>query len=311
MKQLFCTLMMLCSLSNISTNLTLDQEETFAPEIITFKEVPIFMYHNLSIDEPDTATIPVDIFEEHMKALSEAGVEAVSFQDLVDFVYHGGQLPENPVVITFDDGYQSNFELAFPILQKYNMKATLFVIGITVGESTYPNTDIPIFPHFSYEEAQTMIDSGLVSIQSHTYNLHQWAPLETGVPRPDVSQLPNESDEEYIQMLSKDYLLSKAEIEKNTSETVEFFSYPGGAYTDFSEEILESLGVLATVTVNPEMNYIVRGQPSTLFSLNRYAMDTTTNIDLVLQRAGVLETPIFTETFFAWDDSEIWEMQVS
>lgn len=298
MKQLFCTMMMLCTLSNVTGSLdsmipppyeeeSTSPEETLTPDEITSKEVPIFMYHHLSEEGSTSATIWVDTFEEHIKALSEAGVEGVSFQDLIDFVYHGGTLPENPVVITFDDGYSSNYELAFPILEKYNMKATMFVIGISVGKDTYRETNIPTFPHFSFEEAQVMIDSGLISIQSHSYDLHQWAPLEVGIARPSVLQLEDESDHLYMQVLSADYLRSKGEIEKNTTESVDVFSYPGGAYTAFSEEILTSLGVLSTVTVNAETNIIYRDQGDCLYALNRYAMDNVTDIDTVLKQAGV------------------------
>lgn len=265
------------------------EEEPYLPEEgeIISKEIPIFMYHHLSETTSDGATILVDTFRSHIQALSEAGVQAVSFDQLIDFVHYGGDLPENPVVITFDDGYRSNYEYAFPILKEYNMPATIFVIGITVGKDTYRDTGVSILPHFSYREAQEMLNSDLVSIQSHSYDLHQWAPLEIGVARSSVLQLESESDQEYIQVITADYLRSKSEIENNTSETVNVFSYPGGAYSDFSEQILSSLGVMVTVSVNPATNTIVRGQPESLFALNRYSMDSVTDINLVLQRAGV------------------------
>lgn len=337
MKQLICTMMMLCTFTNVSDSFETflspdysheqeapapeeqyqpdtsvpgapdlsepyhpDEDAPFIPEDYVapeipllpedsdlFKEVPIFMYHHLSETTSDGATILVDTFEEHIRALSEAGAQGVSFQQLIDYVYHDGELPENPVVITLDDGYRSNYEYAFPILKEYNMPATIFVIGITVGRDTYRETDIPILPHFSYREAQEMLNSNLISIQSHSYDLHQWAPLEIGVARSSVLQLEGESDQEYIQVLTADYLRSKAEIENNTSETVQVFSYPGGAYSNFSEQILSSLGVMVTVTVNPQTNIIYRNQRESLFALNRYAMDSVTDIDLVLQRAGV------------------------
>lgn len=254
---------------------------------LNYKKVPIFMYHHLSETESDESTILVSTFEEQMQTLIDAGVEAVSFDQLINYVYYGGKLPENPVVITFDDGYSSNYELAFPILQKYNMQATFFIIGISVGANTYYGTDVPILPHFSYEEAQEMLDSGLISIQSHSYNLHQWEPLETGIARCSVLQLENETNHEYIQVLTADYLTSLFEIEENTTETVNVFSYPGGAYSPLSEKVLSSLGVLATVSVYPEINFIYRNQPDTLFALNRYSMDSITDMDIVLERAGI------------------------
>lgn len=95
----------------------------------------------------------------------------------------GEALPEKPVVITFDDGYQSNYEYAYPILKKYGMKATIFVIGSSVGKDEYKDTGLPMLPHFGVSEAREMENSGLISIQSHTYDLHQNGECEKGIPQ--------------------------------------------------------------------------------------------------------------------------------
>lgn len=82
------------------------------------------------------------------RALSEAGYTGVSFDELQAYVLRGAPLPEKPVVITFDDGYESNYTLAYPILQKYGMKATIFAIGVSFGTDHYKDTDYAITPHF-------------------------------------------------------------------------------------------------------------------------------------------------------------------
>ncbi|MFI3252967.1 MAG: polysaccharide deacetylase family protein [Eubacteriales bacterium] len=267
------------------------------PPIITEPKealVPIFMYHDISESGEGEFTIAADDFEAHIKALSDAGVEGVSFQDLINFVYYDGDLPEKPVVITFDDGYASNYELAYPILEKYNMKATLFLIGITVGANTYPNTDHEIYPHFSFEDAQIMLDSGLIEIQSHSYNLHQWPSLEVGVARYNALPLEGETPEEHAEVFIADFLRSKEEIEGNTSSLVQVFCYPGGAYSAHTEAMLAEMGVLVTVTVDLGTNTLIQKEGEGLFALKRYSMDSVTDIDFVLQCAGVLED---TESF--------------
>ena len=138
-------------------------------------QVPVLMYHHISEEGNDSTELSPEAFEAQIAALAEAGYTAVFPEDLAAYVREGKELPEKPIVITFDDGYLSNYEYAYPILKKYGMVATIFVIGSTVGDTEhYKDTDYPITPHFSCEQAKEMVDSGVISIQSHTYDMHQW-----------------------------------------------------------------------------------------------------------------------------------------
>ena len=137
-------------------------------------QVPILLYHHISED-----TLTQEQFQTEMQLLKDGGYHTVSFDQIFDFVEKGTPLPEKPVCLTFDDGYLSNYEIAYPLLKEYGMKATFFAIGATVGNTEhYKDTEFPITPHYSYEQAKEMSDSGLVSIQSHTFDMHQWAPYE-------------------------------------------------------------------------------------------------------------------------------------
>ena len=133
-----------------------------ADEIST--QVPILMYHHLSEDVTNSEMVSPEQFEVQIRALSEAGYTGVSFDELQAYVLRGEPLPEKPVVITFDDGYRSNYTLAYPILQKYGMKATIFAIGVSFGTDHYKDTDYAITPHFGAAEAAEMTASGLISI---------------------------------------------------------------------------------------------------------------------------------------------------
>ena len=92
--------------------------------------VPILLYHHLSYIEPESGTsLRPDTFAHQMDLLEEHGYTPVDFDDLIAYVEQGVPLPDRAVVITFDDGYLSNYEYAFPVLQEHGYPATIFTIG--------------------------------------------------------------------------------------------------------------------------------------------------------------------------------------
>lgn len=242
-----------------------------ADEIST--RVPILMYHHLSEDVTNSEMVSPEQFEAQIRALSEAGYTGVSFDELQAYVLRGEPLPEKPVVITFDDGYRSNYTLAYPILQKYNMKAAIFVIGVSFGKDHYKDTDYAITPHFGAAEAAEMAASGLVSIQSHTYDMHQWLPYETGsAVRENILPLPGESEEAYVQTLTEDFTRSRAQLESATGQPVDVLAYPAGQYSTLAQVTLQSLGVHVTLSTNPGVNTVVKGLPQTLYAMLRFGI---------------------------------------
>ena len=232
--------------------------------------VPILMYHDLVEDGGSSSTISVAAFESHIKALSEAGYSAISFNELYDYAVNGVSLPERCVMITFDDGYMSVYESAFPILKKYDMKATAFVIGVYHGASVYKEKSyLPIDPRFGDDEASIMAQSGVFSIQSHSYDMHQFIPYETDSPRVGVLQKKNESRAEYIEAFNTDFSLSARQIENAVGERPFVYSYPFGRCTRLTEKLLKDLGVFVTVTISARINTVVKGSPGSLFRLGR------------------------------------------
>lgn len=121
-------------------------------------KIPILMYHGVTDDvwgAEELFVSPSDM-ESQIQYLVENGYDTITFEDwshLEDF--------DKPVMLTFDDGYLDNYEELFPILQKYNAKATIFVITTSVDRDERTMTA---------QQAWEMHQSGLVSIQSHTFN---------------------------------------------------------------------------------------------------------------------------------------------
>lgn len=236
-------------------------------------KVPVVMYHSVDYSA-DEYTITPQTFEKHLQTIKENGFTPISLQELVNYVDKDCNLPEKPMVITFDDGYTDNYTLAYPLLKKYNFKATIFAIGSSVGKSTYKSTQNPITPHFDYSMAKEMTLSGLVSVQSHTYDMHQSSKHEyTDIVRENVMPHEGERFIDYIRALRQDINKSKNTLEGNIGAPVIALAYPNGRHNAFSEAVAKSLGIRVTMSTTIGTNYIRKYNEDTLYRLNRFNMN--------------------------------------
>lgn len=263
---------------HVDTLWTIDNSEEY------IAKVPIIMYHNIVQNPVEDSEISAERFEEQIKRLHDDGYTAVLLQDLVEYVEKGKELPEKPICITFDDGYLSNYEIAYPILKKYNMKATIFVIGSTVGCLTnYKDTSYPITPHFTSEQAEEMVRSGVISIQSHTYDMHQWKPYEnTDKPRENILKFADETETEYMNILKEDNLKMKKLIEQLGDELIAL-AYPSGKYETLTNVVLNESGVKVTLSIETGNNTIIKGLAQSLYALNRFNMCERVTADEMIE----------------------------
>ncbi len=246
-------------------------------------KVPVLMYHCVN-ENADEFTISEENFRKHLDIMKENGFTPVSLRELVDYADYGEALPEKPVCITFDDGYMDNYRNAFPLLKEYNFKATIFAIGVSVGKSTYKNTGYPIIPHFGYAEAVEMTESGLISVQSHTYDMHQWRQGETGnVIRENLLQIDGESLREYLLALENDIIINKTLLEKGIGEAVIGAAYPTGVYNGLVELVMKKNGIRVTFATSQGSNYIVKNDKNSLYSLNRYNIHDAVSPEQLLE----------------------------
>lgn len=250
------------------------------PEAETSTQLPVLLYHQLDETGDRRLTISVRRFEEHLAALQAGGYTAVTLDDLAAYVYQGTPLPEKPVLITFDDGYLSNYTEAWPLLKQYGMKATFFVIGSTVG-----HTENPTLPHFSWAQAREMVDSGVVSIQSHTYDMHQQPHSEAEPVRESILRWEGESEEAYRAVLSADAEQMRALILAETGEAqVRAIAYPCGRSDTLAQVTLLEHGYDLTFSTDPHTNTLIKGHPQSLLELGRYSMNETVTVSQLLSR---------------------------
>ncbi|HEX9063067.1 MAG TPA: polysaccharide deacetylase family protein [Clostridia bacterium] len=231
--------------------------------------VPILMYHHISEDIKDKdTTVTPEVFKSQMAALKQAGFNTILSKDLVDYVNDGKELPRNPVMITFDDGYKSIYQYAYPILKELHMKATSSIIGISAGKNKYKDTDVEIIPHFDYNAAREMYLSGVMDFQSHSYSMHDNLTIEKN-GRENALLKKGESEKDYISLFKKDYIKSREEMEKNIGNQIFAYFYPHGDYSVLSEVLLKEMGNKISVSTKPGSNTLIKGLPQSLYALKR------------------------------------------
>jgi peptidoglycan/xylan/chitin deacetylase (PgdA/CDA1 family) len=246
------------------------------------KNLPVLMYHHIAEDVKDKGTtVTPGTFRNQMAVLKGNGYNTIFCKDLIDYVYLGRELPENPVLITFDDGYESVYKYAYPVLKEFGMKATVNIIGISAGKNKYKNTGIEIIPHFDYNAAREMYLSGVMDFQSHSYNMHDSLTIEKD-GRENALKKEGESEEQYISLFRKDYLTLKQEMEKNIGNSVFAYFYPHGEYSVLSEVLLKEMGNKISVSTEPGLNTVIKGLPQSMYALKRInALEGLSGKDLI------------------------------
>lgn len=214
------------------------------------KHIPIFLYHSIKpeIGENDNKNMVVtrENFEADLKYLKDNGYTSIDLKTLIDYYENPRtKLPDKPFVITFDDGYLDNYEHAYPLLKEYQTKALIHIIAWSVGRDKFILNDNPINPHFTWEQGIEMVDSGLIELGSHTFDMHSPAGLSYGYEEAaglGLEAMENEGRDEYYSRIHKDLEKSKDIMEENLGRKVNAIAYPYGRYNDVVIQVVKDLG---------------------------------------------------------------------
>jgi peptidoglycan/xylan/chitin deacetylase (PgdA/CDA1 family) len=214
--------------------------------------VPILMYHQFDEDPSNSSstTVTPETFKEQMSYLKEAGYETITTEDLFLFLTRGSALPPKPLLITIDDGYLSNYTYAYPILKELNMKATIFAIV-----SYRENTDNLLYPHFNWEQAKEMVDSGIIDIQSHSYACHFQFMDRGGCFVPGTKQLNDENYSQYEERIYKDFLMARVLLEEKLGNKVISMAFPYGYHDGAVKKAATESGYDLLFTIREDVVY--------------------------------------------------------
>ncbi|HLR35248.1 MAG TPA: polysaccharide deacetylase family protein [Tissierellales bacterium] len=225
--------------------------------------IPILMYHHIVEEGEETNKITVTNkrFKEDMEYLKNEGYNTISFKELIEFEEGKGDLPDKPIIVTFDDGYENNYKYAYPILKKDNMKATIFILGARMGITNY-NRDSK-YSYMSWEQAKEMQESGVIEIQPHSYDLHYYK--ESSKHGHGVLPMKKETKEEHYNRFLEDTEKVMKLIKDKVGSESYVFAYPYGDYNETNEEVLKDLNFKVTLTTRSEYADISNG----LYGLKR------------------------------------------
>ena len=218
--------------------------------ILSKRGLRVLMYHKLSDSDCDELTVKVDAFEKQLLYLIKHHYQPISIEQLVQCQYIEAKLPDKPVLITFDDGYENNYTYLYPLLKKYGLKATIFLPVGFIGKVNF--WDEGNEPIMNYEKLKEM-DSVFIEFGLHSFSHTNHAGL---------------TEEELIHDIAE----CKVKLAENAIPFVPAIAYPYGAYpreekryTKYKEILIKN-GVLLGFRIGNKINKLPISDP---FSVKR------------------------------------------
>lgn len=217
----------------------------------TVHGVPVLMYHSIAVEEGNPIRMPVEQFDSEMKYIKDQGYTTLTMKELYSYFENQVPVPEKSIVITLDDGYSDNYTAAFPVLKKYGLKATVFMVTSTIDVNPNCLTSAQI----------KEMDKAGIQIESHT------------VTHRDLDSLS------YSEQLAelKD---SKAALEKLLGRTVDYVAYPTGKYNDDTIKAVAEAGYKMAFTTNGRWSDKADG----ILTLDRVYISTFHSMDVFKNR---------------------------
>lgn len=198
-----------------------------------YQTVSVLSYHKFSKDKIDLTTVSEKAFDDQMRFLKQHGFRVITMDEFFDFLEFKKQTPERSVLITIDDGWRSVYEIAFPILKKYEYPATFFIYTdfITQGSKT-----------LDWDLLKEMAKKG-ISIQCHT-KTHRYLDRRIG----------DETFKDYFEAIKKDLIESTRIIKQRVNSDVKYLAYPYGETNHLVISLLMKLGYRGAFTVERSGN---------------------------------------------------------
>lgn len=228
-------------------------------------ELPIVMYHHISKRSRtwNDYVISMDEFRSDMEYLRSNGWESISVAELLAWQRGEFEMPEKPMMITFDDGFASVVEYAEPIMKEFGIKGIVAVIGSVCDRYSESGEYDPEWSDLSWEAAAEMVERGVLEVQCHTWDLHS---MENAI---GCAKRTGESAEAYRRRLSADLSRFLTACDRHSLDLTYSIAYPFGSYDRHTTQAVQDMGFLAAFTCTEIINHLT-GEGEQLYSLGRF-----------------------------------------
>lgn len=199
-------------------------------------------------------TISTNLLISHFNWLKDNGYNVVSWQQIIDAENGKGTLPDNAVLLSFDDGYATMYNVIYPILKAYNYPAVFAPVSGWLNTPVtkkipYANTYLPRSVFVTWEQVREMEKSGLVEIASHTHDSHHGVranPAGSQVPAvisPEYKNNKYETKVEYRNRLVRDFTLSSQSIQREVGKKPRIMVWPYGQFNNTAVDVAREVGM--------------------------------------------------------------------
>ncbi len=231
-------------------------------------QLPVVMYHQIT-KNPTRAgqyCVTLNELENDLKYIKKRGYTPITTDRLLRYVYDGEHLPDKPIMLTFDDGYETVYSYLLPLLEEYDMCAIASVVGAYTDMFTQLDDHTLSYSYMNWAEISELANGGRIEIQSHSYDLHKL----NNSGRNGAKKVSGESIYEYSAFLHCDLGKMQSLMEEKTGYRPTAFTYPYGCYSKESKDILKSMGFEAAFVCEERINYIDVENTDWLYRIGRY-----------------------------------------
>lgn len=184
----------------------------------------ILQYHHVSETLPAVTSVSANTFTKHLSYLKEHNFNVIALNELISAIQQGKTLPEKTVAITFDDGYNNNYEQAAPILEKFGYPYTIFVNPTLIDEGkSYV---------MGWDKLKELASKGAL-IANHTAQ-HDYLHIK----------LKGESDAQWQARIKQDILHSQQRIKEEIGRDYKYLAYPYGEFNNKLQALVKELGFI-------------------------------------------------------------------
>lgn len=184
----------------------------------------MLIYHHVASDTPRVSSVTADELRGQLQYFKDNQFQVIGLDVLIQHLRQNTAIPQNAVVITFDDSYENNFTTAHPILREFGYPYTIFISPGSIDKG-----DGPLL---NWQQVKQMSDEGVLVANHAMWHEH--------MARPE----PGETEQQWLERMKQSILAAEEKIEQVTGQRHQWLAYPYGEYSAALEQLVSELGFI-------------------------------------------------------------------